>query len=93
MNLRYSPRTVRDPESIHGYLVEKAPKGAINVMIAIYAAIAFIKIHPYGGHSTGIPGVRVVIVRDTDSRCSIAPSRSTERSTSSMFGIRRAGRW
>jgi len=48
MIVRYSPRATNDLEAIHDYLVQRSPKGAVNVLTAIYAAIEFVRI-PRGG--------------------------------------------
>lgn len=63
MNIRYSPRAARDIEAIYNYLVEKSPKGAVNVLTAIYAAVEFIQRHPEATKSTSIPGIHAMIVR------------------------------
>jgi addiction module RelE/StbE family toxin len=61
--IRYSPRAARDLEAIYSYLVEKSPKGAVNVLTAIYAAVEFIQRHQDATKSTSIPGIRAMIVR------------------------------
>ena len=43
MKVRYSPRATRDLASIREYLSRLSPKGAANVMAAIFASIEFIK--------------------------------------------------
>jgi plasmid stabilization system protein ParE len=46
LKLRYSRRAQNDLASIYSYLAERSPSGAINVMTAIYATIAFIRRRP-----------------------------------------------
>jgi toxin ParE1/3/4 len=62
MRIRYSPRAVRDLESIREYLAKTSPKAAVNVLTAIYGAIEFIRRHPEGTEATPISGVRAKIV-------------------------------
>jgi len=62
MKLRYSLRASRDLESIHQYLVERSPKGAVNVLTAIYAAVEFIRRQPEAAEVTRIEGVRAKVV-------------------------------
>jgi plasmid stabilization system protein ParE len=57
MKVRYSPQATRDIASIHEYLAERSPKGAANVMAAIYASVEFIKQYPRGAELTNIVGV------------------------------------
>jgi|SRR5208282_4534674 addiction module RelE/StbE family toxin len=63
MIIRYSPRATRDLEAIHEYLIERSPKGAINVLTAIYAAVEFIRRYPQATAYTSVPGVRGMVVR------------------------------
>jgi toxin ParE1/3/4 len=63
MIIRYSPRATRDLESIREYLSERSPKGAVNVLTAIYAAVEFIRRHPEATETTRIRGVRAKIVQ------------------------------
>ena len=57
MKVRYSPQATRDLASIHEYLAERSPKGAANVMAAIYASVEFIKQYPRGAERTNIVGI------------------------------------
>ena len=57
MKVRYSPQATRDLASIHEYLAERTPKGAANVMAAIYASVEFIKQYPRGAERTNIVGI------------------------------------
>ena len=63
MIVRYSPRATRDLQSIYQYLSERSPRGAINVLTAIYAAVEFVRRHPAASQSTNVPGVRAKIVQ------------------------------
>ena len=63
MNVRYSPRATRDLEDIHRYLTERSPRGAANVLTAIYAAVEFIRRHPGATQATRITGVRAMVVQ------------------------------
>jgi toxin ParE1/3/4 len=63
MRVHYSPRAVRDLDSIREYLSKLSPKGAVNVLTAIYAAIEFIRRHPEGTEATSFSGVRTKIVQ------------------------------
>jgi toxin ParE1/3/4 len=63
MKLRYSRRATNDLASIYDYLDVRRPRGARNVMTAIYAAVEFIRRHPDAAQPTCIPGVRGRIVR------------------------------
>ena len=90
MIVRYSPRATRDLESIHEYLNERSPRGALNVLIAIYAAVEFVRRHPAAAQSTNVPGVRAKIVQgyhfkvfyrvgESDSAIEIVHVRHTSR--------------
>jgi toxin ParE1/3/4 len=63
VKIRYSPSATKDLEEIHGYLVRHSPRGAINVLTAIYAAIEFIRRHSAAAQATTIPGVRAMVVQ------------------------------
>lgn len=63
MIVRYSPRATRDLEAIHEYLSKRSPRGAVNVLTAIYAAVEFVRRQPASAQSTNISGVRAKIVR------------------------------
>jgi plasmid stabilization system protein ParE len=63
VRVRYSPRSVRDLDSIREYLSKFSPKGAVNVLSAIYAAIEFIRRHPKGAEATSLSDVRAKIVQ------------------------------
>jgi len=62
MTLRYSPRAQNDLSDIFRYLDERSPTGAINVMRAIYASVAFLAEHPHASQETNRSGVSVKIV-------------------------------
>jgi len=63
MIVRYSPRATRDLEAIHEYLSKRSPRGAVNVLTAIYAAVEFVRRQPASAQSTNISGVRAKIVQ------------------------------
>jgi len=63
MKIRYSRRATRDLEAIHEYLIHRSPKGATNVLTAIYASMEFIRRHPEATQATTVPGVHGMIVR------------------------------
>jgi plasmid stabilization system protein ParE len=63
MIVRYSPRAAKDLATIHDYLFQRSPSGAVNVLTAIYAAVEFVRRHPQAAQATGIPGVRVMVVQ------------------------------
>lgn len=62
MKVRYSPRASNDLAFIRQYLSEQSPRGAVNVMTAIYGAIEFIRRNPDGAEKTAIVGVHAKIV-------------------------------
>jgi len=63
MRIRYSRRATRDLEAIHEYLAERSPRGAVNVMTAIFASVEFIRRHPEAAPAVStIAGVRGVVV-------------------------------
>ena len=62
MIVRYSPRTVRDLESIREYLSARSARGAVAVLAAIYAAVEFIRRNPEAAEATSISNVRGKIV-------------------------------
>jgi plasmid stabilization system protein ParE len=64
MKVRYSPRATGDLHYIYDYLVQRSPRGAVNVMVAILAAIEFMKRHPEAAPAvTAMAGVRGMLVR------------------------------
>ena len=64
MKVRYSPRATRDLEAIREYLIERSPQGALNVMAAIYAAIAFAQRNAEASPIVArVAGVRGILVR------------------------------
>jgi addiction module RelE/StbE family toxin len=62
MIIRYSPRAIRDLESIYEYLIGRSPQGAVNVLTAIYAAVEFIRRHPEATQATRIRSIRAMVV-------------------------------
>jgi toxin ParE1/3/4 len=90
MIVRYSPRATRDLEAIHEYLSKRSPRGAVNVLTAIYAAVEFVRRNPASAQSTNMPGVRAKIVQryrfkifyriaETDNAIEIIHIRHTSR--------------
>jgi toxin ParE1/3/4 len=63
MKVRYSPQARDDLQDIFHYLDERSPSGAENVMRAIYAGIEFLAENPMASQETGLPELRVKIVR------------------------------
>jgi plasmid stabilization system protein ParE len=62
MRVRYTRRAFLDREAIFDYLVERSPKGAINVQRAIARAIRSLETYPGLGRLTEIAGVRELVV-------------------------------
>lgn len=63
MIVRYRAQALADIDEIFGYLEERSPSGARNVLRAIYAGIHLIAEQPLGSPRTDDPNVRVKIVR------------------------------
>jgi plasmid stabilization system protein ParE len=62
MIIRYSARATTDLESIHEYLSRQSPRGALNVLTAIYAAVEFVRRHPGAAEAININGIRMKVV-------------------------------
>jgi plasmid stabilization system protein ParE len=62
MNIVYAPRALRDLEDIAGYLVERNPRGAFNVLAAIKSSIDTLSTLPRVGRSVDGAGRRRVPV-------------------------------
>jgi plasmid stabilization system protein ParE len=63
MKIRYSRRASRDLEAIHEYLSKCSPRGAVNVMTAIFASVEFVRRHPEGAPAvSNMAGARGVVV-------------------------------
>ncbi|MGH6769943.1 MAG: type II toxin-antitoxin system RelE/ParE family toxin [Xanthobacteraceae bacterium] len=63
MRVRYGPRAIRDLEAIYEYLVERSPRGAANVMAAVYAAIEFAQRNPDAAPMIArVAGMRGILV-------------------------------
>jgi toxin ParE1/3/4 len=58
MIFRYTPRARGDIDGIFGYLNERSPSGARNVLVAIYAGVQFIAENPEASQRTDDPSVR-----------------------------------
>jgi len=63
MKVRYSPQARSDLHDIFHYLNQRSLSGAENVMRAIYAGIEFLEENPMASQETGLPEIRVKIVR------------------------------
>jgi toxin ParE1/3/4 len=63
VKIRYSPRATKDLQEIHEYLIRRSPRGAVNVVTAIYAAVEFIRRHSTATQATSIPGIRSMVVQ------------------------------
>jgi toxin ParE1/3/4 len=68
MKIRYSPQARSDLHDIFHYLNQRSPSGAENVMRAIYAGIEFLAENPMASQETGLPEIRVKIVRRYNSK-------------------------
>jgi plasmid stabilization system protein ParE len=90
MNIRYSPRATKDLQSILEYLTERSPRGAVNVLTAIYAAIEFIRRYPDAAQPTRIEGIRAKASSGIASKFSTAWFKAMTLSRSFMCAIRRA---
>ena len=77
MNIRYSPRATRDLEAIYDYLIQRSPKGAVNVLTAIYLAVEFIRRHPEAAQITSVPGIAAWLYSGIASRFCIGWLRLT----------------
>jgi toxin ParE1/3/4 len=62
MKVRYSARASRNIETIYGYLKERSPGGATNVIAAIRASAEFIGEQPLGSEATDHPDIRMKVV-------------------------------
>jgi toxin ParE1/3/4 len=58
MNVIYSPRALRDLQSISAYLVERNPAGAVNVLGAIKSTIETLSFFPQIGRIVDNAGHR-----------------------------------
>ena len=63
MILRFTPQARADIEQIYRYISERSPRGAVNVLRAIYAGAQFIAEYPQVSQRTDNPMVRIKIVR------------------------------
>jgi toxin ParE1/3/4 len=88
MNVSYAPRALRDLEDIAGYLTERSPPGALNVLTTIKSSIealaSFPEISPIvdkAGHRR-LPVLRypyVIFYRIADDELLILHIRHTSR--------------
>lgn len=62
MIVRYRVRALRDIDSIYRYLHELSPRGASNVLKAIYAGIELIAEQPYASPGAEVNGIRVKVI-------------------------------
>jgi addiction module RelE/StbE family toxin len=64
MRVRYSSRAKADLNSIYTYIDSHSPRGAVNVMAAIYAAVEFIRRNPNATpRALRISDTRAMVVR------------------------------
>lgn len=63
MIVRYRAQALADIKAIYLYLQERSPRGAQNVLRAIYAGIQLIAEMPYSSPNTDVRGIRVKVVR------------------------------
>jgi toxin ParE1/3/4 len=63
VRVRYTPRALGDIDQIYKYLDKRSARGALNVLLAIYAGIRFVAERPAAAERTDDPNVRVKIVR------------------------------
>jgi toxin ParE1/3/4 len=64
MRVRYSSRAGRDLGSINEYIANHSPRGAANVMAAIFSAVEFIRRNPEAAPAMRrIPDTRAIVVR------------------------------
>lgn len=63
MKVHYSRRAANDLESVREYLYERSPRGAVNVLAAIYLTIEFIRRNPEAAETTTISSIRAKTVR------------------------------
>jgi plasmid stabilization system protein ParE len=61
--VRYRAQALADIDAIYLYLQERSPRGAQNVLQAIYAGVQVIAEQPYSSPQTDVPGIRVKVVR------------------------------
>jgi plasmid stabilization system protein ParE len=63
MRIRYRAQALRDIDDIYRYLNERSPRGADNVLRAIYAGIHLIAEQPHASQRTDDPDIRVKSMR------------------------------
>jgi plasmid stabilization system protein ParE len=63
VKVRYSPQAGNDPQDNFQYRHDRSPSGVENVMRAIYAGIEFLAENSMASQETGLPEIRVKIVR------------------------------
>jgi toxin ParE1/3/4 len=63
MRVLYTPRAQQDIERIYGYLLERSPLGAENVVRFIRQTAEFIGRNPHAGPKTDNPEIRMRVVR------------------------------
>jgi toxin ParE1/3/4 len=88
MKVRYSPQARSDLQDIFQYLHDRSPSGVENVMRAIYAGIEFLAENPMASQETGLPEIRVKIVR----RYNFKIFDRVDRDTIDLIHIRHAAR-
>ena len=63
MNLRFTPRAVRNLTAIGAYLTERNPAAAVRVRADIYEALRDVLLFPNLGKSQRTEGVRKLVTR------------------------------
>ncbi len=62
MSVRYRARALSNIDEIYAYLHKRSPRGAQNVLRAIYAGIDLIGTRPLAGTQTHKDGIRVKLI-------------------------------
>ena len=61
MRVRHTSRARGHLKRIHLYLVERDSQAAVKVMGRLAAAVALLEEFPHLGHTTSVPGSRVIV--------------------------------
>ncbi|MFL5137497.1 MAG: type II toxin-antitoxin system RelE/ParE family toxin [Microvirga sp.] len=60
MTVRYTPRALRQIESIGAYVARESPRAADALLVRIHASCRLLAEHSFAGHSSEIRGIRVL---------------------------------
>ena len=63
MKVRYRARALADIDDINGYIEQRSPTGARNVLASIHVTIRSITEQPFASEQTDHPDIRVKFVR------------------------------